>query len=73
MLMRSDGLRPAPWRTGVRFANIAAGMSKSPNVASLAEAIAANVRDGDTVALEGFTHLIPSPPATRSSARAAAT
>ena len=26
---------------------------------SLAEAIAANVRDGDTVALEGFTHLIP--------------
>jgi glutaconate CoA-transferase subunit A len=25
----------------------------------LAEAIAANVRDGDTVALEGFTHLIP--------------
>ncbi len=28
-------------------------------VASLAEAVAANVRDGDTVALEGFTHLIP--------------
>lgn len=26
---------------------------------SLSEAIAANVRDGDTVALEGFTHLIP--------------
>jgi len=26
---------------------------------SLAEAIAAHVRDGDTVALEGFTHLIP--------------
>ena len=26
---------------------------------SLAEAIAANVRDGDCVALEGFTHLIP--------------
>jgi glutaconate CoA-transferase, subunit A len=26
---------------------------------SLAEAIAANVRDGDTVAMEGFTHLIP--------------
>ncbi len=34
-------------------------MSKSPHVSSLAEAIAANVRDGDTVALEGFTHLIP--------------
>ena len=26
---------------------------------SLAEAIAENVRDGDTVAMEGFTHLIP--------------
>jgi len=26
---------------------------------SLQEAVAANVRDGDTVALEGFTHLIP--------------
>jgi glutaconate CoA-transferase, subunit A len=26
---------------------------------SLAEAVAQNVRDGDTVALEGFTHLIP--------------
>lgn len=26
---------------------------------SLSEAIAANVRDGDSVALEGFTHLIP--------------
>ncbi|HEY7839734.1 MAG TPA: CoA-transferase [Terriglobales bacterium] len=26
---------------------------------SLAEAIAAHVRDGDTVAMEGFTHLIP--------------
>jgi glutaconate CoA-transferase subunit A len=28
-------------------------------VMSLAEAIAATVRDGDTVAMEGFTHLIP--------------
>jgi glutaconate CoA-transferase subunit A len=28
-------------------------------ILSLAEAIAAHVRDGDTVALEGFTHLIP--------------
>src|SRR5882724_9716000 len=26
---------------------------------SLAEAVEANVRDGDTVAMEGFTHLIP--------------
>ena len=26
---------------------------------SLAQAVAANVRDGDTVAMEGFTHLIP--------------
>lgn len=26
---------------------------------SLAEAVASNVRDGDVVALEGFTHLIP--------------
>lgn len=28
-------------------------------ISTLAEAISANVRDGDTVALEGFTHLIP--------------
>ncbi len=28
-------------------------------VPTLAEAVAANVHDGDTVALEGFTHLIP--------------
>lgn len=28
-------------------------------ITSLAEAVAAHVRDGDTVALEGFTHLIP--------------
>ena len=26
---------------------------------SLADAVAAHVRDGDTVAMEGFTHLIP--------------
>ncbi len=26
---------------------------------NLAEAVASNVRDGDTVAMEGFTHLIP--------------
>ena len=28
-------------------------------ISSLAEAIEATVRDGDTVAIEGFTHLIP--------------
>jgi glutaconate CoA-transferase subunit A len=28
-------------------------------LATLSKAVAANVRDGDTVALEGFTHLIP--------------
>src|SRR5271155_5682274 len=28
-------------------------------IVSLAEAIAANVHDGDMVAMEGFTHLIP--------------
>jgi glutaconate CoA-transferase subunit A len=30
------------------------------HIVSLKEAIAANVHDGDTLALEGFTHLIPS-------------
>jgi glutaconate CoA-transferase subunit A len=30
-----------------------------PVLSSLAEAVAANVRDGDCVAMEGFTHLIP--------------
>src|SRR5215218_3810865 len=30
-----------------------------PVVGSLSEAVAAIVRDGETVALEGFTHLIP--------------
>ena len=30
-----------------------------PDFCSLAEAVAANVRDGDCVAMEGFTHLIP--------------
>ena len=39
---------------------------------SLADAIATHVHDGDTVALEGFTHLIPFAAATRSSARNAA-
>ena len=35
------------------------------------DAVADLVRDGDTVAIEGSTHLICSPPATRSSARRA--
>ena len=30
-----------------------------PQIMSLAEAVAANIRDGDAVAMEGFTHLIP--------------
>ncbi len=30
-----------------------------PQIISLAEAVEATVRDGDTVAMEGFTHLIP--------------
>ena len=32
---------------------------KTPKLLSLAEAVAQHVRDGDCVALEGFTHLIP--------------
>ncbi len=32
---------------------------------SLHDAIAANLRDGDSVAMEGFTHLIPMPPVMR--------
>jgi len=32
---------------------------------TLPEAISDLVNDGDSVALEGFTHLIPFPPATR--------
>ena len=30
-----------------------------PHIVSLRQAIAENVHDGDTLALEGFTHLIP--------------
>jgi glutaconate CoA-transferase subunit A len=30
-----------------------------PRITTLAEAVKANIRDGDTVAMEGFTHLIP--------------
>jgi glutaconate CoA-transferase subunit A len=36
----------------------------------LAQAVAELIHDGDTVALEGFTHLIPFAAATRSSASA---
>ena len=34
-------------------------------VVSLADAVGDLVPDGATVAMEGFTHLIPLPPATR--------
>jgi glutaconate CoA-transferase, subunit A len=34
-------------------------MAEPANVTTLAEAVASLVRDGDVVALEGFTHLIP--------------
>ena len=37
----------------------------------LSEAVEEVVRDGDTAAFEGFTHLIPTPPATRPFASAA--
>ena len=30
-----------------------------PRITSLAEAVQAHIRDGDSVAMEGFTHLIP--------------
>src|SRR6476660_3749185 len=30
-----------------------------PRITTLAEAVAAHIHDGDTVAMEGFTHLIP--------------
>ncbi|MEA2992754.1 MAG: glutaconate CoA-transferase, subunit [Alphaproteobacteria bacterium] len=30
-----------------------------PRITTLTEAVKANIRDGDTVAMEGFTHLIP--------------
>jgi acyl CoA:acetate/3-ketoacid CoA transferase alpha subunit len=42
-------------------------------VASMRDAIADLVRDGDTVAIEGFTHLIGSPRVTRSSGSGAVT
>src|SRR2546429_705400 len=44
-------------RTSVRDANSSEGVMAE--LLSLEEAVARLVRDGDTVALEGFTHLIP--------------
>src|SRR4051794_4103850 len=35
------------------------GDRMGPSVTPLADAVAQHVADGDTVALEGFTHLIP--------------
>src|SRR5215218_8639066 len=35
------------------------GSSGMPRITTLAEAVQAHIRDGDTVAMEGFTHLIP--------------
>ena len=43
----------------MRDSNTTAPGRKAATIAPLAEAIAELVRDGDTVALEGFTHLIP--------------
>ena len=34
-------------------------------ILSLRDAVAGLVQDGDVVAMEGFTHLIPMPPGTR--------
>src|SRR4051794_41497571 len=49
-------------RTDVREANTDGSLRRAMTGStqlSLAEAIAEHVHDGDTVALEGFTHLIP--------------
>jgi glutaconate CoA-transferase subunit A len=45
--------------TSVRFPNSLRMTPRPVEIAPLADAIAALVSDGDTVALEGFTHLIP--------------
>ena len=39
----------------------------------LADAVRENLRHGDSVAMEGFTHLIPLPPRMRLSGKASAT
>src|SRR5262249_54007741 len=46
------------YSTCVRLANTSKGVSVA-TISSLTEAIADLVHDGDTVAMEGFTHLIP--------------
>ncbi len=46
----------AAWRTSVREANEGGHLAE---LTSLRQAVASLVRDGDTVAMEGFTHLIP--------------
>ncbi len=43
----------------MRSARAATSFPLVPKIVSLAEAVAGLVHDGDTVALEGFTHLIP--------------
>jgi len=45
--------------TSVRFPNIPRMNRRPVEIAPLAEAVAALVQTGDTIALEGFTHLIP--------------
>src|SRR5215471_17041965 len=44
---------------GGRKYGIPIGIFRMARISSLAEAIKSAVRDGDTIALEGFTHLIP--------------
>jgi glutaconate CoA-transferase, subunit A len=45
--------------TSVRYTNIVTVAHPAVEILPVEEAIARTVRDGDTVALEGFTHLIP--------------
>src|SRR5260370_17106855 len=49
----------APSSIARRQENSQGGRADMAEIVSLAEAIAANVHDGDSVAMEGFTHLIP--------------
>ena len=43
----------------MRSARAATSFPLVPKIVSLTDAVAELVHDGDTVALEGFTHLIP--------------
>ena len=52
-------MKVTPCTPGVRSAPAATSFPLVPKIVPLAEAVAGLVRDGDTVALEGFTHLIP--------------